>query len=71
MLDKEMLAKRIGAKIKHFRLQLKISQEELAHRCGLNRAYIGYLESGVRTPSIPTLYKIALELKTTMSELVK
>jgi transcriptional regulator with XRE-family HTH domain len=67
--DKKTLSKSIGENIKQFRTLNKISQEELAHRCGFNRAYIGYLEAGYKTPSILSLYKIAIELKTTVSKL--
>lgn len=67
--DKKLLSKSIGENIKHYRSITKISQEELAHRCGFNRAYIGYLEAGYKTPSILSLYKISKELNTTVSKL--
>ncbi len=44
------------------RKQLKISQRELANRCGLPQSTIGRIEAGTVTPSIPTLQKIANEL---------
>ncbi len=36
-----------------------ISQEELAHRCGLHRTYIGALERGEKAPTIITVEKVA------------
>jgi len=56
--------KRIGKKIKQIRRSKDISQETLALDSHLNRAYIGYIERGERHPSIETLYKISLTLKT-------
>ena len=44
------------------RKQLKISQRELAERCGLPQSTVGRIEAGIVTPSLPTLEKIANEL---------
>lgn len=41
-----------------------ISQETLAFDSHLNRAYIGYIERGERHPSVETIYRISLALKT-------
>lgn len=56
--------KRIGKKIKLIRRSKGISQETLALDSHLNRAYIGYIERGERHPSIETIYRISLALKT-------
>lgn len=47
-----------------------ISQEELAFKAGLNRAYVGYIERGERKPSVDTLAKLAKTLKIRLSELL-
>lgn len=47
-------------KIKEFREELKMSQEELSQKSGVSRATISGLESGrVTTTSTDTLFKIA------------
>ena len=47
----------------------QISQEKLALDANLNRAYIGYIERGERHPSIATIYKISVSLKTPLYKL--
>lgn len=70
-------SKKIGKKVKEIREQLrdangnKITQEELADRAGLNRAYIGYIERGERNPSTETISKIAKALRVPIHELFK
>ena len=44
------------------RKQLKISQRELAERCGLPQSTVGRIEAGIVKPSLVTLEKIAAEL---------
>lgn len=48
----------IGARIKRIRLQLGLTQEELADRCELTKGYISQLENDVSSPSIATLIDI-------------
>lgn len=50
--------------IKQIRNEKGISQETLAMDSHLNRAYIGYIERGERHPSVETIYRISLALKT-------
>jgi len=56
--------KKIGKMIKQIRKSQGTSQETLALDSHLNRAYIGYIERGERHPSIETIYRISLALKT-------
>jgi len=58
-----------GAKIRTFRLKLGISQEELAARCGLDRAYVGGIERGERNPSLKNIGIIANALGVPLAEL--
>lgn len=53
----------LGLKIKKARTELKISQEELAARCGFDRTYISLLERGKRNPSYLNLMRLFKELK--------
>lgn len=59
-----VIYKKIGNKIRQIRREKAISQEKLALEANLNRAYVGYIERGERHPSIETVYKIAIALKT-------
>lgn len=55
--------------VKQIRNEKGISQETLALDSHLNRAYIGYIERGERHPSVETLYKLSLVLKTPLYKL--
>lgn len=58
----------IGLKIKRLRLQLNLSQSELADRCELTKGYISQLENNLTSPSIATLCDILAALGTDLSE---
>ena len=58
----------IGAKIKRLRLQLNLSQAELADRCELTKGYISQLENDLTSPSIATLGDILDALGSSFSE---
>ena len=45
-----------------------MSQEDLAHKAGLYRTYVGHLENARYSPSAYVLYKIAEVLKTPLYE---
>jgi transcriptional regulator with XRE-family HTH domain len=59
-----------AAEIKARRADLQISQEELAHRAGLNRSFIGKLEVASTQPSMSGLFKLAIALEVDVAELV-
>lgn len=61
----------IGSKIKRLRLQLNLSQSELADRCELTKGYISQLENDLTSPSIATLMDILAALGTSPSEFFK
>jgi transcriptional regulator with XRE-family HTH domain len=61
----------IGTKIKRLRLQLNLSQAELADRCELTKGYISQLENDLTSPSISTLCDILSALGTDLSEFFK
>lgn len=58
-------------KLKTLRADRGLSQEALAKKTGLARAYIARLEIGRHDPSLSTLVKIAKALKVTVGELVE
>ncbi len=61
----------IGSKIKRLRLQLNLSQTELADRCELTKGYISQIENDVTSPSIATLVDILAALGTDLAGFFK
>ncbi len=56
------LSREIGKRIRNYRTQQKLSQEELAERCGLHPTYIGQVERGEKNATIESISKIAAGL---------
>lgn len=52
------------------RFELEISQEALAHAAGLQRAYIGQIETGIRSPGLDTLTRLARGLEMDLGDLM-
>lgn len=46
-----------------------MTQEEVAHKVGISRAYMGYIEQGRNVPSVEVLEKISKVLKVNLSDL--
>ncbi len=61
-LDIEAFQKRFGEAVRCQRHLMKISQEELADRCGLHRTYISEIERGRKSASLRALLVIASAL---------
>ncbi|WLV24600.1 helix-turn-helix transcriptional regulator [Aciduricibacillus chroicocephali] len=59
-----------GKVLKEFRKERKLSQEELAFICGLDRTYISLMERGKRKPTITTIFVLAAGLEILPSLLV-
>ena len=64
------LLKALAAEIKSLRTALGISQEDLAHRAGLNRTFVGRLEVAQTQPSITVLFQLAEALEVNAVDLV-
>lgn len=60
----------LASRIKELREERGISQEELAHRSGLSRTGMGFLETGKRWPRLDTLMSVAEGLSITVDELL-
>jgi transcriptional regulator with XRE-family HTH domain len=60
----------IGRNLRHFRAKIGISQEELAHRAGIDRTYVSGLERGIRNPSLLVLYRMAAALDIRAADLL-
>ncbi len=69
MRSNARLPKNLGRKVQKRRQMLKLTQEELAFKVGVSRAYMGYIEQGRNIPSIELLQKIANALKISLKEL--
>ncbi len=61
---------KIGIRIRYLRNLKELSQEKLALEAGLNPAFLGHIERGLKCPTIDTLSKIATALNISLSELV-
>ena len=59
-----------GRRIRELRLELGWSQEEFAHRVGLDRSYVGGVERGERNISLENICLIARGLGVPPSELL-
>jgi len=58
-----MDAKKLGKKIKIARVELDLTQTDLAEKIGAKQKSISRYENGISMPSIDTLVKIAKVLK--------
>lgn len=60
------IIKVFGTNVRKYRMQLGISQEKLAEKCGLHRTYISDIECFRRSISLNNIQKIAdvLEVET-------
>ena len=71
MNEKEQqLLKQLAEKIKSKRLELNLSQESLADKCGLDRTYISLIERSKRNPSYLSLIKLCDGLEIDIKELL-
>ena len=58
-----------GHNVRRLRESLRISQEELAHRAGIHRTYVGGIERGERNIGVMNVVKLARALGIKPSEL--
>ena len=59
---------KVGERIRYHRLQRGMSQEKLALLAGINSAFLGHLERGLKSPTFTTLDKIVEALELNYSE---
>lgn len=53
----------LALNLRRIRVSKGISQDELALRAGVERAYVGHIERGVKNPTVQTLSKLAAALE--------
>ena len=59
---------RLGDRIRCLRKELKLSQEALALKAGLDRTYVASIESGTRNVSIINIERLASSLNVSLTE---
>jgi transcriptional regulator with XRE-family HTH domain len=64
------IQERVGANIRAWRLERKMTQDTLAERAGLHRAHVGEIERGESNVTIQTLKLIADSLKVKIVDLM-
>ena len=61
----------IGQRIREIRMSMKISQIELATRCGVEPSNLNRIEHGKANPTVRTLHLIAVALGVGLAGLMK
>jgi transcriptional regulator with XRE-family HTH domain len=64
------MRKLVGTNVRRAREAAKLTQEQLAERCGHSQQYISDLERGRRNPTIVSLFEFAQALNTTPARLL-
>ena len=60
-----------GRRVRHFRLQLHLTQEQLAERVGVSASFLGHIERGSRVASLETVMQLCAELGVTPNDLLE
>lgn len=63
------LPKALGKKIQRIRKKTGMTQEDVAEKIGISRAYMGYIEQGRYSASLEVIEKVAKALKVKVSDL--
>ncbi len=69
-MKREILIK-FGQKVRERRIELGLSQEELASRAGVHRTYIGMIERAEKNITLENIEKISKALKLNIDNLMK
>jgi transcriptional regulator with XRE-family HTH domain len=65
------IAKQFGVRVRSLRQKRKLSQEALAAKADLDRAFLSGIERGVENPTLFTIQAIADGLSASVGELTK
>lgn len=63
------IKKVLGKRIRALRLEMGLSQEAFADKCGIDRTYMSGIERGVRNPTLVVICAIAGGLEMDLSHL--
>lgn len=61
----------LGERVRQQRMELGISQEELAFRADIDRTYISQIERGIGNPSLHVLLRLVTVLQIKFAHLVE
>lgn len=61
---------KLGKRLQKARKVAGLTQEQIANKANLSVPYIGYLETGLRKPSLKTLKKLAKIMEVKVSDLI-
>jgi transcriptional regulator with XRE-family HTH domain len=59
-----------GRAVREARAETGVSQEELAHRAGVDRSYMSSIERGEQNVGLMSMHRVASALGITLSELI-
>ena len=69
-LDNRNFLRQVGDRIREMRSERRLTQAQLADKCGLHRTFIGSVERGERNISILNLRLIAKVLRMSLASLL-
>ena len=69
MISNSDILKNFGDKVRDFRKQRNLSQEELADKAGLHRTYIGMIERAEKNITLINIEKLAIALNVDIKQL--
>jgi len=61
------IKKHLGEVVKNLRLESGLSQQQLAERCGLKRAYVGVIERGEKAITVEMALRLSKGLEVSLS----
>lgn len=68
--DDRRFLEQVGFRVRERRLAQKLTQAQLAEKCGLHRTFIGSVERGERNVALLSLRRIAAALRVSPAELL-
>ena len=64
------IEQRLAERVRKFRTEQRLSQEELAHRAGLHRTFISQIERATKKTTIRSAAQVAKALGVTFGDLL-
>ena len=71
MSERPNILERFGKRVRELRRARGLSQEALAEKCGIDRAYLSGIERGRRNVALRNIVAIAQSLGVSISELME
>ena len=69
LLVRKSVQIKFGSRVRQLRLAAGLTQEDLAHRCGLFRTYMSRIETGRANPTLTMIEALAGSLRVPMAQL--